>query len=333
MPFADITGHPLVLDLLRQAVRRGRMPQSLLFAGPEGVGKRAVAVALAQAVNCPVRLAAEGDDACGRCPTCERIAAGRHSDVVFLEKGDEASIKIKALRERVLEVVGYRPFEAAYRVYVIDPADGMRWETQDALLKTLEEPPGAAILVLVSARPDMLLPTIQSRCRRVRFGPLADADVVRVLTERLDVDPARARMLAAVAGGSVGRAMSEDAGALDDDRTAAMALLTAARGDAIGARLKAATSMVQHGTKRRDRDALGARLALTSALLRDLTLLGTGQADGLSNSDLGSALENLRSSYGPDRIDAAFDAVGRARQALDRYASPKIVADWVAVTL
>jgi hypothetical protein len=140
-------------------------------------------------------------------------------------------------------------------------------------------------------------------------------------------------MLAAVAGGSVGRAMSEDAGALDDDRTAAMALLTAARGDAVGARLKAATSMVQHGTKRRDRDALGARLALTSSLLRDLTLLGTGQADGLSNSDLVTALDDLRSAFGPDRTDAAFDAVGRARQALDRYASPKIVADWLAVTL
>src|SRR5262249_32359587 len=104
--------------------------------------------------------------------TCERIFRSQHSDVVMLDRGDEASIKIRALRERVLEVIGYRPFEAARRVYVIDPADDLTDEAQDALLKTLEEPPSAAILILVTAYPDMLHPTIQSRCRRLRFGPL-----------------------------------------------------------------------------------------------------------------------------------------------------------------
>ena len=94
------------------------MPQSLLFAGPEGVGKHAVAIALAQALNCPVRRRSIGDDGCGTCPTCRRIARGQHSDVVELDHGDEASIKIRALRERVLDVVGYRPFEgAAARVH------------------------------------------------------------------------------------------------------------------------------------------------------------------------------------------------------------------------
>ncbi len=82
MPFAAIIGHAPVIALLRQAVARKRVPQSLLLAGPEGVGKRAVALALAQAVNCPIRRASGGDDACGTCPTCQRIARGQHSDVV-----------------------------------------------------------------------------------------------------------------------------------------------------------------------------------------------------------------------------------------------------------
>ena len=104
MPFATIIGHAPVLAVLRQAVKRGRVPQSLLFAGPEGVGKRAVATALAQAVNCPVRAKAGGDDGCGTCNTCSRIAKGLYSDVVAIDRGDDSIIKLKFLRERVLDL-------------------------------------------------------------------------------------------------------------------------------------------------------------------------------------------------------------------------------------
>src|SRR5262245_49499097 len=168
MPLASIIGHASIVDLLRRAVGRGRVPQSLLFAGPEGVGKRAVAVALAQAGNCPKRKAMGGDDACGKCPACQRIERGQHTDVTVVDKGGDASIKITVLRDRVLDVIGYRPFEADRRVYIIDPADEMTEQAQDALLKTLEEPPPAAILILISAYPDTLPATVQSRCRRLR---------------------------------------------------------------------------------------------------------------------------------------------------------------------
>ena len=99
-----------------------RVPQSLLFAGPDGVGKRTVALALAQAVNCPNRT---DGDACGTCSTCDRIARGLHSDVTLIDTGDEASIKIRTLRERVLDALGYRPFEAERRVYIVDQADAL----------------------------------------------------------------------------------------------------------------------------------------------------------------------------------------------------------------
>jgi DNA polymerase-3 subunit delta' len=333
MPFAEIVGHGQVLALLRRAVARDRVPQSMLFAGPEGVGKRATAIALAQALNCPARRRDGGDDACGTCSTCQRVAAGRHSDVVFVDKGDEASIKIRTLRERVLDVIGYRPFEAAHRVFIIEPADDLTWEAQDALLKTLEEPPGAAILILVSAFPDTLLPTVQSRCRRVRFGPLGDADVARVLTGRLGIAADQARLLAAAAGGSVSRAVAEDAGAIEVDRAAVLALLAAARGHAIGPRLKAAAALVQHGSKRRDREALSTRLAIAASLLRDLGALAAGADDALANADVSAALFDLQASFDGRRANQAFAAIGRARQALDRNASPKIVADWLAVTM
>lgn len=330
MSLSAIVGHRQLIDLLRQAVSRERVPQSLLFAGPDGVGKRTTAVALAQAVNCPSRA---GGDACGRCPTCLRIANGTHSDVVVLEKGDEASIRIRTLRERVLDVVGYRPFEARRRVFVVNGADDLTKEAQDALLKTLEEPPPASMLILVTAFPDALLPTIQSRCRRLRFGPLAEADVARVLVDREGLAADRAATLAAMSGGSVARALAEEEDALADDRQAALAVLEAARQRSIGPRLKAAAELAQHGSKRRDREALSARLAALATLTRDLGVIAAGTSVPLANLDLAESLHTLAAAFDPARLDDAFGSIVEARRALDRNASPKIVADWLAVRL
>jgi DNA polymerase III subunit delta' len=336
MPLSTIVGHRRVIDLLRLAVERNRVPQSLLLAGPDGVGKRLTAVALAQAVNCPKRGSAgvPADDACGVCPTCRRIAKGQHSDVVLLDRGDEPSIKIKPLREQVLEVVGYRPFEAVRRVYIIDPADDLTDQAQDALLKTLEEPPASAILVLVTAYPDTLSATIQSRCRRLRFGPLSEGDVARVLVERQRLDPQRAKLLAATSGGSVGRAVDEESGDLADDRDVALDLLKAAgKGREVTERLKVAAAFAKYGSDRRAREALSARLALVSSLCRDLVAIGAGRQEMIAHTDLSDTLHELARAFDRGRVSEAFDAVEEAQQALDQNASPKIVADWVALTI
>ena len=333
VPFASIVGHTHVVSLMRRAAAAGRVPQSLLVAGPEGVGKRTFAIAIAQAVNCPSRRDGDG---CGTCVTCQRIARGQHSDVTIVTPGDEASIKIKMLRERVLDPIGYRPFEAERRVYIIDPADEVTAEGQDALLKTLEEPPPAAILVLVSAYADTLRPTVQSRCRRLRLGPLSERDVARILVERCEVDRARAGALAAVSGGSVARAlaMADDDGDLAEDRGAALGLLSAAaRSTNVLPRLKAAVALTQHAKSRRAREAVGTRLAIAASLLRDLGALAAGESRGLANADLTADLRALAPSFALPRVSAGFDTLTRAQEHLDRSASPKVVADWVALMI
>jgi DNA polymerase-3 subunit delta' len=330
VPLASIIGHAAVITLLRQAVERGRVPQSLLLAGPEGVGKHAIALALAQAVNC--RNPTDGD-ACGVCTNCTRIARGQFSDVTVIGKGDEASIKIRQVRERIIATVGYRPFEGMRRVYILDPADELTIEAQDALLKTLEEPPSAAMLILVTAYPDTLLPTIQSRCRRLRCGLLSEADVLRVLVDRAGVAPAAARALAASSGGSVSRALAGQAGHFDADREAALDLLAAARRGSVVDRLKAATALATNKSKRRDREALYARLAIVSSLIRDLAAIEVQGGVPLANADVEGALLPLAPEFSVDRLTEAFAAVDRAETALGRNASPKIVADWLAVTL
>jgi len=326
MPLAAIVGHRATSDLLRAAVAARRVPHTLLLSGPAGVGKHAVAMALAQAVNCPNM---RDGDACGVCPTCRRIALGHHADVVVIDQGEKASIGVEPVRDRLLGVVGYRPFEGARRVFIIDPADLMTPQTQDALLKTLEEPPSTTIIVLVSAYPDTLLATVRSRCRRLRFGPLSDAEVARVLVDRCHVDRASAVALAARAGGSVGAALAEQDGHASDDREAAVALLASASRDGTAGRLRAAQQIAKHGSKRRDREALGARLAIMTSLLRDLAAVSVGARD----VDLDPDIAALRRGYDAQRATAAFHALAQAQVWLERNAGPKIIADWVALHL
>lgn len=334
MSTTALIGHAHLQELLARSVVRNRVPQTLLLAGPSGVGKATAARALAQAVNCATASGPGGSGvACGRCSSCDRIARGQFSDVIVLDRGDLASIAIRPVRERVLDLVGYRPFEGRKRVFIIDGADDLTLQAQDALLKTLEEPPPSAILMLVTAWPDALRATVLSRCRRLRFGALSDTDVARVLVERLGMDAAAARSRAAIAGGSVGTALAIDGGSLEADRELAMELLEASAGTPLVPRLKAAAALTVHEKKRRSREAVGSRLALVSSLLRDLA---AAQSDGvaeLTHADMAEALTRLQRAWPLPRIVAAFGVVARAQHALDRNASPKIVADWVAAGL
>ena len=330
MPFRDIAGHGHLLDLLAAAALRGTLPPSLIFAGPEGVGKRIAAVALAQALNCAQQSAG---DACGACRSCVRIGRGVHADVLLIEPGESGAIKVDQVREAI-ERSAYRPFEGKRRVVVIDEADAMIPEAQNALLKTLEEPSPASVFVLITSRPDLLLPTVRSRCQRLRFGRLSPADVASVLMRTHGYDAEAAHAAASASEGSVGAALDEGSKEFVDARAAAQRVLeVVATARDPRRRLDGARALTDaRGTP--DRDGLARRLRAVASMLRDLGALRC-QADErcLANPDLRRPLGDLLSAFDRDRTLRAFAAVDRALAALDRNASPKIVADWVALHL
>jgi len=349
MPFRDLAGNRTVLGLLARAIDAGTLPPSLIFGGPEGVGKRQAALALAQALNCltPVRPAPWPDapsapplaiDACGTCAICSRIARQIHPDVLVISPEETGNIKIDVVRE-VLRKVGFKPFEARRRVVIFDAADGLLTDSQDALLKTLEEPPPGSVLVLVTAQPGQLLPTVRSRCPTVRFAPLATSAVIDWLMTHEGLAEPQARAIASVARGSLAaaREAASEAEGQEGYRAAAVRVLqqVSDAGDARG-RLEATRDIVGKGkgSGASERDSLANHLHALAALLRDLAVLATrADVSAVVNVDLVPALQSVARFFDRERILRAFTAVDRALGALERNASPKTVADWVVLQL
>jgi DNA polymerase-3 subunit delta' len=339
MPFREVIGHRKLVALLSRSVERESLPPSLIFAGPVGVGKRLVAIATAQALNCLQPRHSDTPaadhihyDACGTCAACTRIARGIHPDVLVIEPGDNGSIKIEAIRDLV-DRAGYRPFEGRRRVVIVDDADAMVPQAQNALLKTLEEPPSASVFILVSARPDALLPTVQSRCPRLRFRQLGPDDVATALI-RQGKSETEARATAATANGSIGRALEASADDQVEARDVAVRVLAQlAAVDDPRRRVESAKDLLSKtgAGGASDREQLAVHLRAMGSLLRDVALIAA-RADrrALANADVEPMLGRL-SAFEGERGVRAFAALHHALAALERNAGIKIVADWVAL--
>ena len=322
MPFRDIQGHRRLIDLLARSIHRGTLPPSLIFAGTPANAARAAAIAVAQALNCPnpttqnpepgsrnpeprnpergTRNPEPTIDACGLCSACVRISRGVHPDVPIVEPAETGLIRVDQVRE-VIDRAAYRPFEGKRRVIIIDDADALLPQAQNALLKTLEEPTASSVFILVTTRPDVLLPTVRSRCIRLTFTHGAAGAI-----------DDEARTVA-------GRVLGHAAGARDAARR-----LDAARELLVGTGGGGAT----------DRQQVAAHLRAMAALLRDVGIVATGgDAALLANPDLKAELTHLANSYRGERAVDAFTAIDRALAALDRNAGVKSVADWVVLQL
>jgi DNA polymerase-3 subunit delta' len=349
MSFREIVGHRRLKRLLARAVHSGTLPPSLVFAGPEGVGKKQVAFALAQALNClePAEGVVDEKDGCGTCASCRRIARGLHPDVLLVRRPEDKSAIVISQARDLVRQVGYRPFEARYRVVVIDDADELGGDSQDALLKTLEEPPTRNVFVLVTSRPNLLSTTVRSRCCVLRFAPLAAAEIAVGLVRSQGFSEGDARAAAALSGGSFARAMGAGAGERAQARAVAAAvLMDSARTTDVRARLAVSAALLKPAGRKSkdadkegkgagaDRESVAVRLRAMGSLLRDLAVLTTRAPDtALVNLDIRADLEPLARHFDRDRLSRAFSAVGRSLGALERNASPKIVADWLVLQL
>ena len=195
----DLLGHEAAKRLLQTHLRTGAVANAYLFAGPDGVGKRRLAVEMAKALNC----SGDGAKPCDACSICGRINRGVHPDVHVLSPGGASDqIKIEEIRT-LLGRIALRPFSAAMQAAIIDGADRLTEEAANSLLKALEEPPAHTRFLLTTSRLSCCLPTIVSRCQLVRCGPLPVDAVKRLLMTQGHCDASVAEAVAPLAAGSV----------------------------------------------------------------------------------------------------------------------------------
>lgn len=311
--FDQITGNERVKNLLRRMLEEQRIPGALLFSGEEGIGKKLFALELARALNCRSRI---GVEACGNCPICKRISTINFptSDEVEERRRifwtDHPDVGVVEPPTRVFHVAqmrtiereaNFRPYEGNARVFIIDDADKLNDQSANALLKTLEEPPRTANIVLITSRPAVLLPTIRSRCQQIRFSPLTAAEIERHLLDNKLANAADARLRARCAAGSIGRALSDDVESYKQRREAMLGVLEALALTGDRTRLLRAAEGLNDA---RNKDNYEANLELLETLIRDALLVSVvADQERVVNPDVLPRLEQL--ARGLDRRRAA----------------------------
>ncbi len=336
MPFSSLIGNQRIKRLLQRAVAEDRIGQSLLMAGPQGVGKYHFAVALAQALNC--ENVSQGD-ACGVCVTCRKIERREHGDVrtVMREFKDPTIIKdnksryIKIEYTRALaEQAQFRPYEGRRRVFIIDEAEWLQDPAANSLLRTLEEPPPTSLVILVSSKPYSLLETIRSRCLMLNFAPLSAEEIEEHLRLKEKRPADEARLLARVARGSIGRALEIKIDAYREMRDRMLELLeTLGSGPDVTKLLGAS----EYLGRKLEKEAFEAHLDTLSVVLDDLFHLKlNGSEESLTNADVIDRLSCVAENITIDQITEWADRIEQIFVALPRNVNRQLAMDAMLIT-
>ena len=283
MLLREMVGQEHAVAMLTRAVASGRLAHACLFDGPESVGKRTAALALALALNCP-EVPGMG---CGQCDTCRRIETGQHPDVVVVAPGGQQYL-VEQARE-IVSVAQTSPHEAPTRLILLDRADALNPASANCLLKTLEEPHPGNHLVLISSAPDRLLPTIRSRTQRVRFVALQPAALIE-LALRKGATAAQAETAATVAAGQAGRLLS----ALEEHAESTLWDVVANFRKAAGAKdMGSIFSAAAEFSDKESRLNLPEALALLARFYRDALVTAAGAGELALLRDRAEELEML----------------------------------------
>ena len=379
MRFREVQHQDRALSIIRRALRSGRTHHAYLFDGPDGVGKEMAGNALAARLLCEDTDAAPDADACGVCRACRLMAAGNHPDFHLIHRGlrkfhPDRSVRtskglflvVDLIRLFLIEPAMKTPNLGRRHVFLIREAERMNEGAQNALLKTLEEPPGEACLILVTSSAERLLPTIRSRCQRVPFDLLPPAFVREHLTARLGLAPPLAQTLARLADGRLGVAVQwHQIRLLDclDGVCTCLDRLDADDPEGFGRELvETATALARRTAQPTEpddappsddydeengssgssaktvptdelRDALKLVLMLVASLYRDALVTTHAPDADRSLPELRKRVDSLARSWSADTLEAGVHAVANAERMLDRNVAPQLVGERLAAAL
>lgn len=320
MAFAHILGQDQAIRLLQKALSTQRLAHAYLFYGPSGVGKKLTAMTFIRALFCTSHYT----DPCEACPTCHKITASNHPDVLLISP-DGTSIRIDMIRT-VQQRLGYKPYENRYTTILIDGAEFLTPPAANALLKTLEEPPEQALFILVTGKKDALPLTIISRCQQIAFRPLA-AEHIRTILQHHGMDAATASLAATLAEGCLDRVALEDwPASLAARQTAYRLLQEGLQGKGVELFLQAR----QLASKRPQCESI---LHWVTLLCRDLVMLKVMPQGTLYNQDLYRELQTLAMPLQLDILLDAYELAERLRHYLTMNVNPQLIFEHFMVQL
>jgi len=316
MSFDRILGNEHVKTILRLSLQKNRLPNSLLFCGPQGVGKRRLAVALAQAVNCE-RLR---DDACGECPNCAAISGGRFPDVQEIKPTGQV-IRVEHVRE-MRQAAYLRPMSGRKRVFIILEADKMNDESSNTVLKILEEPPLFSLFILVTDNPYLILPTIKSRCQVLPFSPIGRDDITKALLDKGWPED-QARIISLQVKGNLEEALRANWEEVESDRRQAWELFRSVIKPEKPAQFLRAYAFAPRNFVREE---LKRTLEIMASFCRDLVLIKDGgDLSLLLNPDFEEPLRGLTDSCSLERCWEFLRRVDMALSGLDKNLNMSLI--------
>ena len=343
--FSKLVGNEEVKDTLRRLIANSRVPNSLILAGDEGVGKRQFAIEIARSFLCNE---ANGGEACGTCPIClrtdtfefparedknkddyKKVFFGGHIDVGTVVHY-KRTILVDAIRD-LERHANFRPYEAKARFFIIDDADKMNDEASNALLKTLEEPPPTSHIFLITSRPDSLLPTIRSRCQMLRFAPVETEKVEKYLIEERKFENAEARLAARLSRGSIGRAVSIN---VTEFRTARDRMLNVIKSAIQTGDIATMFRIAEELNDAKNKDKFESNLDILESLIHDVwSLKVSGDTTRIVNSDVTDDLTRLAVDAGRANLPSWLAEIETMRQNLAVNINRKIAADALFVSM
>ena len=315
----------------------------MLFAGEDGIGKKLFALEFARALNC---RSPRGTEGCGQCPSCVRAGKFNYpqssdpDDWKAIIWTDHADVGMVVAPKRVLLVeqmrliereANFRPYEGNARVFLIEDADKLNDSSANALLKVLEEPPHTAHIILLTSRPDMLLPTIRSRCQMIRFSPLSPEEIERHLVKNKIASGSEARIRARVARGSLGRAVAQDFGGFSAQRVAMLRVLQALSLDDDRIQLLRSAEELNEA---KYKDEYESRLDILEALIRDAWMLALrAPDDSIVNEDLLPQLKRISAGLDTRRPAGWISQIEEMREQLIVNINRKAATDALFLTM
>jgi DNA polymerase-3 subunit delta' len=322
MSFKDIVGQDRAIKILQSAIRNNRLSHAYLFVGPDGVGKGLTAKTLAKALNCE-----NGNmDSCDECRHCRRIDLDEHPDVRVIEPTG-TSIKIEEVR-RIRREVALKPLESKKKVYIIHRTPATTPPAANALLKTLEEPQGETVFILLTFDIHKVLATIRSRCQVVRFRSLTPPLIETILIKKLRLAKDEAHMASNLAEGSLGDALSMVDPKAKELRSQIIDLLQ---------------TISLHDSERifnlsrqfaRDKESIPFILNVISSWYRDLCLLReTGDSSFLVNIDRKEAIREETKKYPAGKIDEILSSVANTINYIKRNVNPQLAIETLLVKI